>query len=917
MRINKNFNVKGQHITCTDDTRIIKGNKNLYYAVFHVDELWDDIDAKACFTVDEEPYIMPLNRVGNTLECEIPYPANSGIVFGVGIFGGDLISTDIVYTSTTPGIPIDGANPPEPVPDWFNKMEDVARQAMETANSVKEQADSGAFKGNPGYTPQKGLDYFTDEEVAEIVNKAAEAAGRTEETDPTVPAWAKAANKPTYTADEVGARPSTWLPSASEVGADPVGTAAGAVSGHNTAEDAHSDIRLLVAGLTARLNALADSDDTTLNQLSELVAYIKANRELIEQVTTGKVSVSDIVDNLTTNVSNKPLSAAQGVVLKGLIDAMQTAVNSAAKATDLTSHTGNTTVHITADERTKWNQAVTDVGNLSEEIVNLKGGTIPDYWQTHLDEKIASIKALQDAGGKDCFSFVVITDMHACVHTNEAYNWQPKSPILARYIMDKCDIKYILCLGDTDSRGCWENKENLMNDHEYINGEMFAPVMGRLLRTQGNHDGNYGKLDRDGNGVIGNYNEDGTLKPFSERETYVYSLTPAEMYNYIYRKVGLVGDVHFDKSGTGYYIYDVSNDVLYIMLNTHNTKYELNEDGTAKYSPMWTFRFQQSQYDMVIEALNSIKSDSCAVVIVGHVPFDKSGEVEAWGGTNDTDSDCGLMKRMLTAYKNKEVFSGVFEGTADGEGGGLVAGFTNKADTSDSDFLDGQYMNVSNNAVSGFGENTTYATTNYIPAVCPNKVADIARMQGFDVTQGIRYACYDVNKNVLLAGVSTSHAALFTTDENGVTRWAVGNAEDYISTSNANAMAFVRFSGVKTGTAEDIIVTINEEITYTESGGGGNGYDYVSVNADFTNAKGNIVGYFSGHKHIDEDYNDGIKIVITRCDGFQQENTEALRNERVKGTDTEYSFDVFTVNKATNKIYATKIGAGADREISY
>ena len=178
MRINKNFNVKGQHITCTDDTRIIKGNKNLYYAVFHVDELWDDIDAKACFTVDEEPYIMPLNRVGNTLECEIPYPANSGIVFGVGIFGGDLISTDIVYTSTTPGIPINGANPPEPVPDWFNKMEYIARQAMKTANSVKEQADSGAFKGDPftyddftdeqlaglkgepGYTPQKGIDYF-------------------------------------------------------------------------------------------------------------------------------------------------------------------------------------------------------------------------------------------------------------------------------------------------------------------------------------------------------------------------------------------------------------------------------------------------------------------------------------------------------------------------------------------------------------------------------------------------------------------------------------------------------------------------------------------------------------------------------------------------------------------------------------
>lgn len=196
----------------------------------------------------------------------------------------------------------------------------------------------------------------------------------TTETDPTVPAWAKADNKPTYTAEEVGARPSTWTPSASEVGADPSGTAAASVSSHNTADDAHEDIRLLIAGLTARLNALADSDDTTLDQVSELVAYIKANRSLIEQVTTGKVSVSDIVDNLTTNVSNKPLSAAQGVALKALIDGITVPTKVSqlendsgyitehqdltpyAKTADLTAHTGNSDIHVTAAEKAAWNE---------------------------------------------------------------------------------------------------------------------------------------------------------------------------------------------------------------------------------------------------------------------------------------------------------------------------------------------------------------------------------------------------------------------------------------------------------------------------------------------------------------------------------------------------------------------------------
>lgn len=122
-----------------------------------------------------------------------------------------------------------------------------------------------------------------------------------------IPAWARESNKPTYTA--------------SEVGADPKNTASSMVSEHNINNSAHNDIRLLVTGLTSRLNALVDTDDTTLDQLSEIVAYIKSNKELIDAITTSKVNVTDIIDNLVTNVSNKPLSASMGVAIKALIDA--------------------------------------------------------------------------------------------------------------------------------------------------------------------------------------------------------------------------------------------------------------------------------------------------------------------------------------------------------------------------------------------------------------------------------------------------------------------------------------------------------------------------------------------------------------------------------------------------------------------
>lgn len=126
---------------------------------------------------------------------------------------------------------------------------------------------------------------------------------------PQVPSWAMQQTKPVYTPFEVGA--------------DPEGTSMSKISEHNVDIAAHNDIRVVLSELTNRINALADSDDTTLDQMSEIVKYIKSNKSLIDAITTGKISYSDIIDNLVTNLPNRPLSAAQGVVLKSLIDAIK------------------------------------------------------------------------------------------------------------------------------------------------------------------------------------------------------------------------------------------------------------------------------------------------------------------------------------------------------------------------------------------------------------------------------------------------------------------------------------------------------------------------------------------------------------------------------------------------------------------
>lgn len=95
------------------------------------------------------------------------------------------------------------------------------------------------------------------------------------------------------------------------------------ISSHNASTESHADLRMELQRLADRLNAALNSDDTSLDDLKEIVAYIKSNKTLIDGITSSKVNVTDIVNNLTTNTANVPLSAAQGVALKLLIDSLE------------------------------------------------------------------------------------------------------------------------------------------------------------------------------------------------------------------------------------------------------------------------------------------------------------------------------------------------------------------------------------------------------------------------------------------------------------------------------------------------------------------------------------------------------------------------------------------------------------------
>jgi hypothetical protein len=529
-----------------------------------------------------------------------------------------------------------------------------------------------------------------------------------------------------------------------------------------------------------------------------------------------------------------------------------------------------------------------EINEKLRKIDNLVGYTIPNYWQSELDEAVDKIKQLQDAGGQNCFSFVVMTDMH---YPN---NLAKRTPVLARYVMDKINAKYALCLGDVFTRGVQWDKEGAENHYVEIE-QMLEPIRDRLLQTQGNHDGTYGYEDYDGDGVY---------------DSYLYNYTPQEMFERIYRKVGMNVEAHFDPAGSNaYYVDDVSNRVRFIMLNTHCTSWELDENGIAKYNNMRTFRYTQAQYDFMRNEALILPDKHWRVIVASHVPVNQSGEMP----------EGDIMEGFLNAYKNKAEYNGVFAGTGESNNTVSTPNFTDLCDESSSDFLASKRIDSSAQQVDA---NELYCITNYIPCKFNKTTPDVLRIKGWklDNPDDIRITLYNSNKVLLGNGGWHSYASYpndFSISDDGVFSWNVGNMGNYMSSSTYGTAAYARISCCRQSADTDLIITVNEEIAYTETeDNSGTPYDAVDIDVNFANAKGNLIGYFGGHVHKDTSADVGFPIITTRCDGKNENQTDLL-NERVEGTTTEQSFDVFTVDTNKRIIYRTKIGAGSDGVIRY
>lgn len=116
-------------------------------------------------------------------------------------------------------------------------------------------------------------------------------------------------------------------------------------------------------------------------------------------------------------------------------------------------------------------------------------------------------------------------------------------------------------------------------------------------------------------------------------------------------------------------------------------------------------------------------------------------------------------------------------------------------------------------------------------------------------------------------------------------------------------------------TIEGIMKAFKEK-TYFESNSTGTYAHHVTV--DYSQANGELICYINGHEHYDDvKALDGITYINQLNSKAQNNNRAAHTPARILGTDSEEAFDVYTIDRKRKKIYATRHGAGKDREMDY
>lgn len=167
------INITVAHKVAVSDTQSIVCDNSDYTVHWALDEDWSAYDTKTMRTIYMDGTFEDKVFSGDTIElpvCTVP-----GVV-QIGLFAGDIRTSRVAILRALPSVRSAAGAPADPTPDVYDQLMEII----------------------------KGLGGVDPDDIAKAVADYL-AAHPIEETDPTVPEWAKAETKPTYSAAEVGA----------------------------------------------------------------------------------------------------------------------------------------------------------------------------------------------------------------------------------------------------------------------------------------------------------------------------------------------------------------------------------------------------------------------------------------------------------------------------------------------------------------------------------------------------------------------------------------------------------------------------------------------------------------------------------------------------------------------------------------
>ena len=164
------FNVKNQIITREDNFPVVADSRNYLKASFEFSEEWQG-KITAIFGFCGEFYSVILEDGC----CVVPWEIIKTPAFTVSVVCGDRITTNMARVEVELSGYCEGQTPKPPTPDVYQQILNsvIPPRIGENGNwfiwDTDDYVDTGfCATGNPGYTPQRGIDYWNNEDKAEI-----------------------------------------------------------------------------------------------------------------------------------------------------------------------------------------------------------------------------------------------------------------------------------------------------------------------------------------------------------------------------------------------------------------------------------------------------------------------------------------------------------------------------------------------------------------------------------------------------------------------------------------------------------------------------------------------------------------------------------------------------------------------------